>query len=132
MHSASVYLELQESGDRLLGALIDERKARLRATANPAPARCRKRLTAARHEVERAAEHYAIALRDFRVATLAEFDTATPKSLGLPSSGQCRKRIRAVARAVSAPCRKHPGHAEDAFALSTRLSKTAVGNTPIN
>ena len=123
MHFGNAYLELQECEERLFQALTDERKVRLRATVNPAHATCRARLAAVRHQVERAAEHYAIALRDYRVATLAEFATATRKSLRPAPSGKCRKGIRGPARVVSAHCRKHPGHVEEGFAVSTRLSK---------
>jgi len=101
MDSAQLYAELLDSGERLIAALADERKANVFSAATSTYASSRHRLGTARHEVERAAERYAIALRTYRVAMLSELD---PFHVAKSPRRGTGTRHRERASAVSAAC----------------------------
>ena len=100
MDSAQLYRDLVESGDRLLRALASERKngpfnhARLGSTRSLG--RCR----AARREVEKSAEVYAVALRTYRMAMLSELEPLEPAAAAM--LGRVSKH-RERARTLSTP-----------------------------
>jgi hypothetical protein len=73
MDSAELYLELLDSGERLMEALADEREANVFSAGTLSYAHWLNHLEVARHQVECAAECYAVALRTFRMATISEF-----------------------------------------------------------
>jgi hypothetical protein len=129
MDAAQLYLKLQESGERLIVALADEREANVFSAGNSSYANWRHHLGTARHEVERAAECYAIALRTFRVAMLSEL---APSELATPPGRGRGAKHRERAVAVSAARGKGGGQANgnarkdaaaEGFPVSSRLSK---------
>jgi hypothetical protein len=101
MNSAQLYLELLESGDRLLRALANERKTPRCNPVRPGWTTSHGFLSAARREVERAAAVYAEALRTYRVAMLSELDplaSAPSTMLGRVSNHRQRALV------VPTPC----------------------------
>jgi hypothetical protein len=75
MDAAQLYQELLECGECLTRAIGDERRASFACSKNSRAADAR--LLAARREVERSAEYYALALRSFRTTTLSELCRST-------------------------------------------------------
>ena len=101
MDSSQLFLELLESGERLNVALADARKADVVCAGGFSYTRWQSRLRMAHREVERAAESYAVALKTYRVAILAELAPSEPAKSR--RSGKTAKRPRR-AHAMSAAC----------------------------
>jgi phosphoserine phosphatase len=72
MDMAQLNTDLQQASERLLEALTHEREARS-GNRTGTWMTSQYRLRAARRDVERSVESYALALRSYRVAILAEF-----------------------------------------------------------
>jgi hypothetical protein len=128
MNSSQLYLELLDSGERLVEALADEREANVFCAGISSYEDWQLDLGIARDEVERAAECYAVALKDFRMAMLSELDPSEP-AMSLHHGRHSRHRDRAGA--TPAPCRQGGSRAEgkarkeiaEGFPVSTRLSR---------
>jgi hypothetical protein len=123
MDSADLYLEVLESGDRLVAAIAQERKIRASSPGHASHARCRARLSTARHEVELAAESYAMALQSYRLAALSEWaprETASQQQTAF--AAKCGIPARAKRSRKTAACRNRR-HASEAFPVPAGLSK---------
>lgn len=124
MDSADLYLQLLETGERVLAALAEERKIRASSPGSSSHGRCRDRLSAARHAVERAAESYAMALRSYRVAILAEWAPGESARSKQPVfSATCRIPARIVRSRITAACRNRRVRATETFPVPAGLSK---------
>jgi hypothetical protein len=129
MDSAQLYLELLDSGERVQVALAGAREANVFRAGTLSYADWKERLWEARREVECAAECYAIALRVFRAAVMAEL--APSEAAESPRLGRGATH-RERAGAASADCRSDGGQAvrtarkdvaAEGFPVPTRLSK---------
>jgi hypothetical protein len=128
MDSAGLYLELQDTEERLSGALAHEKEVRRFGCQAGRHAHWQRDLRIARREVQWAGEFYALALRTYRLAMLAEL----APDLAVAS----QTHARAVARHVwacpasgfadtgagSAPCSRRG--AAGAYPASQRLAKS--------
>ena len=130
MNSAQLHSELLDSGERLDLALAGARAANVIGTGALSCTKWQNRLRMAHQQVEREAECYAVALRDYRVAMMAEL---APSELTHSSllGGIARHRRRS--RTISAPCGGNLGRAgrslrkevsSERSPAPTRLSKT--------
>jgi hypothetical protein len=129
MELAQLYSELQDSGQRLFGALAKEREANIFNLGDSSYRKWLRGLKTARREVHRAAESYAIALKSYR-AMLSELTPSEPVQFCKPARiARQRERLRAV----SAPSGSRGSHcnrqahkkvgAAEGFPVSTRRSK---------
>jgi hypothetical protein len=125
MDSAQLYLELLKSGERIMVALADEREASVFSAVILSYANCQDRLASARHEVERAAQRYAVALRAYLVTILSELAPLEPAQ----SRGR-RRIVKHRERTGAAPAACGNGSvngnalkdvAAEGFPVSTRL-----------
>ena len=123
-----MYVELQDSGDRLLGALANERVANVYHPGGSSRPKWERCLRTARREVKQAAEYYAVALRSYRVAIVAEADPSQPAQ---PRTQGRIVKYRDRACSASGTLGKGRTHrrragkdvAVEAFPVSTRLTK---------
>jgi len=119
MDSSQLYVELLRSGERMVGALANEREANIFSPADLTYERWQDRLAIARRDVQRAAEYYALALKNFRETMLSELvphESAQPRNSGL--AGKHRER---VARLV-------PGSFHNGWRHATRNSRKDVAS----
>lgn len=129
MDSAKLYLELLDCGERLAIALTDARSADAIDTEELNYSTWQKRMRTAHHALQRAAECYAVALRTYRVAMLAELAPSDPveSRRSRAAAGRLRR-----ARSMAAVCANGCGHANrsgrkdvgaEGFPASTTRSK---------
>lgn len=126
MNSAQLYLKLQQSGERVLQALANERDVDVLGPGDFSYRKWEEHLSLACEQVECAAERYAIALRSYRLAMLTEIDRAEP----VPT-----RRVRLVTKRRDSmlvgmdgrnrrPCRKlQRNGTSEGFPTSTRRAK---------
>jgi hypothetical protein len=125
MDSAQLYLDLLDSGERVLEALAEEREANVFRAGVLGYLDWEERLWKARRGVESAAERYAVALRVFRAAVMSELAPSEPARSPQPAPG-AKHRERAAASPAASRNKGRTARKEiaaEGFPASSRVSK---------
>lgn len=130
MDSARLYLELVDAGERLNVALADARSANVIDLEDLDYTTWQNRVGTAHLKVELAAECYAVALRTYRLAMLAELAPSDPTT-ARRSGAIVRRRRRARSMAAVCTNSRVPGNRKgrkdvsaERFPESSTLSKS--------
>jgi hypothetical protein len=127
MNSAQLYLELFQSGERVLQALANERDLDVLRPGDLSYRKWEEYLSLARQQVECAAERYAIALRKYLLAMMSELDPADAiptRPVGAITKRRERTQAAGAGRNARMHCRKpRKDVTAEVFPISTRMAQ---------